>query len=73
MVDTKPLECQPTGRLTYEQLREWIDKMDEDQIHSDVVVFDGREGEYHAVEFLTCEPEEDILEASSPVLSFPVI
>lgn len=49
-----PLDCSPTGRLTYRQLAHYILDMDDDQLDFDVTVEDGDEDECYAAELRIC-------------------
>lgn len=49
------LKCNPTGRLTWADLKDLIDDMDMDQLYTDVTIETADDGECFAAELRICD------------------
>jgi len=71
----KKLECAPTGRITYKELGELIQQMDEEQQMMDVTIeenYNTDENECFAGEFIICGQDHDSLDDFHPVIRSPL-
>jgi hypothetical protein len=62
------LECSPTGRITYRQLRDKLNQMSEEQLDMDVTIEIAWDDECFAGELTICGPEHGSLDDFHPTI-----